>query len=1217
MKNKFRYPGTKPFLEEDSHLFFGRDLDKEKLTELVILEELVVLFGKSGYGKSSLLNAAVIPNLREQEKHEVFNIRLIEPAVKNTALRSPLELLTDQLKSEMYSSKLLEEKLNIPIDLTSDITANIWYYAKIIQLAKPEINAITLVFDQFEELSYFSEAEVEAFGRTLGALLNHKPPKSVRSLIKQKFDANAAFFTKEERHDILKPLNLKVVFSLHHDRLNLLDQLKQFLPSVFKYMYELKPLSENQAKIAFTEPAALKGDFASPEFTYTREAINFIFDNLKDSKNQLIEPFQLQLIGQHAEQKIIAKKKNAELKAKLLKKVKPPPLPKQFELLKKDLDKPATIYKKHYNKVIASLPFLKKRNVRNLIEKVLIIGENRVPMPEIVISSQYKVSKKTLDDLLDKRLLRSELNTVQETSYELSHDSLVKPILESAKRRKRIRLWQLVIGVLLIIIGLLCYKIYDLMNDTESNNIIINPIATATVIPTEGEAPLEVRFTFAKKVLEDHPTVVNYYWDFGEGGKPSKSDTLLYNTYETPGEYKVKLHVIGSDSIARIEEIDIIVSEPDTMTIAKPGKVAIKASPEIGNVPLDVEFNAIIPEDITDDRYLWEFNDGHTSKEIKPLHKFETDDTFNVRLTVWDIIKDKTHHDSIIIKVGKDPPGPDQDPANQAPVADLRASRFTGKAPLKVKFDGSFSTDDAGISKYLWEFNDGETSSDPVLSHTFDSIRDYDVRLTVWDAAGLKDAENKTIKIADYLPLPIAGISTSDTIGIAPFEVTFQGRNTSDSGFENNFSWNFPGGITSSLSNPKHVFAIAGSYDVQLTVTDIEGRVDSSFVKITVKPFERIPRPQIPPIAIAAADKEKGKVPFEVQFTGSNSTPADSISKYFWDFDDDNTTSDLPDPKHTFSKLGSHKVYLKVSTGAGLMDSDTLLITVHKDQPPVAVIAPSSNGGAIPFEIVLNGNNSTDDGAIVSYNWYLGDSLITNHAETKSSISHKFVDIGTHDVKLRVTDDIGQSGETEIQISAFDPIPRKPDSVEASTWLQRFIGVQKLHLPEEFDNTNAWKNWSIIPDSLNIMGILIPDSLLDHEISENRYPALLFFFTNKGTGESGRKVYKFRNEITNSEIKNVLRSERFNLKGLIRQARKDAENRDNSIIRKYIAPNQFTVRVDTSEIKDMARLLEKNKLNDKTLNVYYTLFPLSHFDQAVKDTVLDIYTRLTPLQGQQ
>ena len=60
---KDRYPGLLPFDKGQSTIFFGRDKEKKELFYQICLEKMVVLFGKSGLGKSSLLNAGVSPLL--------------------------------------------------------------------------------------------------------------------------------------------------------------------------------------------------------------------------------------------------------------------------------------------------------------------------------------------------------------------------------------------------------------------------------------------------------------------------------------------------------------------------------------------------------------------------------------------------------------------------------------------------------------------------------------------------------------------------------------------------------------------------------------------------------------------------------------------------------------------------------------------------------------------------------------------------------------------------------------------------------------------------------------------------------------------------------------------------------------------------------------------------------------------------------------------------
>ncbi|RLD74895.1 MAG: hypothetical protein DRJ10_16260, partial [Bacteroidetes bacterium] len=60
-----RYPGALPFNSKQQNIFYGRDKDIEKLLTLIQVEKQVLLYSKSGLGKTSLLEAGVIPRLPE------------------------------------------------------------------------------------------------------------------------------------------------------------------------------------------------------------------------------------------------------------------------------------------------------------------------------------------------------------------------------------------------------------------------------------------------------------------------------------------------------------------------------------------------------------------------------------------------------------------------------------------------------------------------------------------------------------------------------------------------------------------------------------------------------------------------------------------------------------------------------------------------------------------------------------------------------------------------------------------------------------------------------------------------------------------------------------------------------------------------------------------------------------------------------------------------
>ena len=69
------WPGLASFTEEARGFFFGREKETEELTRLVKRQTLTVLFGQSGLGKSSLLQAGLFPILRESD-HLPLYLRL-------------------------------------------------------------------------------------------------------------------------------------------------------------------------------------------------------------------------------------------------------------------------------------------------------------------------------------------------------------------------------------------------------------------------------------------------------------------------------------------------------------------------------------------------------------------------------------------------------------------------------------------------------------------------------------------------------------------------------------------------------------------------------------------------------------------------------------------------------------------------------------------------------------------------------------------------------------------------------------------------------------------------------------------------------------------------------------------------------------------------------------------------------------------------------------
>ena len=145
-EKKYRYPGVQPFKTSDKHIFFGREEDRDKLYNLIQLEKIVALFGKSGYGKSSLLNAGIMPLLTDTSKSEKFRFTPIEVRLGNYApdvSLSPLQTLKIKLDDKCVDTQ------NWDFLQKADVKETLWAQFK--RKQSHETQRIVLIFDQFEE----------------------------------------------------------------------------------------------------------------------------------------------------------------------------------------------------------------------------------------------------------------------------------------------------------------------------------------------------------------------------------------------------------------------------------------------------------------------------------------------------------------------------------------------------------------------------------------------------------------------------------------------------------------------------------------------------------------------------------------------------------------------------------------------------------------------------------------------------------------------------------------------------------------------------------------------------------------------------------------------------------------------------------------------------------------------------------------------------------
>lgn len=93
-------------------------------------------------------------------------------------------------------------------------------------------------------------------------------------------------------------------------------------------------------------------------------------------------------------------------------------------------------------------------------------------------------------------------------------------------------------------------------------------------------------------------------------------------------------------------------------------------------------------------------------------------------------------------------------PPGQPPHAEFTATPQTGSAPIEVILDAGASSDPDGfITLYQWSFGDGAVGSGVVTSHTYSTVGEFTVTLTVTDNSGMTGTATRSVVVAGVFSL--------------------------------------------------------------------------------------------------------------------------------------------------------------------------------------------------------------------------------------------------------------------------------------------------------------------------------------------------------------------------------------------------------------------------------------------------------------------------------
>lgn len=532
--------------------------------------------------------------------------------------------------------------------------------------------------------------------------------------------------------------------------------------------------------------------------------------------------------------------------------------------------------------------------------------------------------------------------------------------------------------------------------------------------------------------------IESFEWNFGDGNTAAgETETHSYNAASAPETYTVTLTVTDNDGKTDSDTTEVRIHRAP-IADAGTNKSAVEGDTVTfdGSASDDPDIDGSIEE------YAWDWDNSGTYNDATgqtASNSWDTAGDYTVGLQVTDN-DGATGTDTVEVTVVAE-----ED--NLPPTADAGGPYDPVLlSDMPVSFDGSGSSDpDGTINDFEWTFGDGNSDIGETTTHTYSTVGDYDVTLTVTDddatdpktdsnttsirvhaepTADINDSGNPeyvlngedfTLSASDSLP--DGGAGPIDTID--EYRWDFDNDGTTDR--------------TTSVPTVTHSYSSDGEKTIGLEVLDSSGVASSNEETYTLTVHQAVAADIGGPYTGSGTGNDNVfQIDDVISLNAGESSDPDSvgsdvIAEYAWDFDydglafDNDATGETPDLDVSLAPLlntpGNYTMALKVTDPDDASVTDIATLDYRINAPPEASfthdpddkyeLGVGTYDALIDEVITFNASGSTDsDGEIVSYQWDFGDGTVYG-PEANNGIEHSYDNAGSFIVELVVTDNDG------------------------------------------------------------------------------------------------------------------------------------------------------------------------------------------------------------------
>lgn len=373
---------------------------------------------------------------------------------------------------------------------------------------------------------------------------------------------------------------------------------------------------------------------------------------------------------------------------------------------------------------------------------------------------------------------------------------------------------------------------------------------------------------------------------------------------------------------------------------------------------------------------------------------------------------------------------------NQPPLAFAGSDQVLTLPVNSITLFGTSSDADGIVTTHLWTKLTGPaatlTNANTAtlsVSAMLEGVYTFRLMVTDDDGATNNDDVQVTVNAATVNQIPVANAGADLIITLPTNSANITGSGSDADGSIASYLWTKVSGPTVTLGVATNATLsvtnlLEGIYTFRLQVTDNNGATDTDDMIVTVNPATV----NQAPVVNAGIDKVIFLPVNTVQFSGSTSDPDGSIASRVWTQVSGPSAATLVNATTTLLTVnnlieGVYRFRLTATDNLGATGFDEAQVTVNAatvNQPPFAN-AGSAQTIVLPTNsIILAGVGNDPDGTISSFSWVkLSGPTSTLANENTASLTVTNMVEGTYQFRLTVTDNLGATGTSQVQVTVL------------------------------------------------------------------------------------------------------------------------------------------------------------------------------------------------------